>query len=302
MSKRWIGNGLLLLGAMIWGAAFVVQSVGMDYLEPFTFQASRCFLGSLVLLPVIAVMDRRGVSRRPVTAEAKKQQLYFGLACGVIIFAACSLQQWGLLYTTPGKSGFLTSLYIILVPMAGLLFGRRVKPWVWGSVVLAVLGLYLLCGSTDFSLGAGELLTLGSAVAFCFHILVIDRASSQVDGVRLSATQFFICGCLSLVCAFLWETPRWENILACWIPIGYAGIFSSGIGYTFQIIGQAHTEPTVASLLMSLESVFSVIFGWIILRQSLTPTELLGCALVFAGVLISQIPGKAPAPKAQESY
>lgn len=302
MSKHWIGNGLLLLGAMIWGAAFVAQSVGMDYLEPFTFQASRCFLGSLVLLPVIAVMDRRGVSRRPVTAEAKKQQLYFGLACGVIIFAACSLQQWGLLYTTPGKSGFLTSLYIILVPMAGLLFGRRVKPWVWGSVVLAVLGLYLLCGSTDFSLGAGELLTLGSAVAFCFHILVIDRASSQVDGVRLSATQFFICGCLSLVCAFLWETPRWENILACWIPIGYAGIFSSGIGYTFQIIGQAHTEPTVASLLMSLESVFSVIFGWIILRQSLTPTELLGCALVFAGVLISQIPGKAPAPKAQESY
>lgn len=302
MSKRWIGNGLLLLGAMIWGAAFVAQSVGMDYLEPFTFQASRCFLGSMVLLPVIAVMDRRGVSRRPVTAAAKKQQLYFGLACGVIIFAACSLQQWGLLYTTPGKSGFLTSLYIILVPMAGLLFGRRVKPWVWGSVVLAVLGLYLLCGSTDFSLGAGELLTLGSAVAFCFHILVIDRASSQVDGVRLSATQFFICGCLSLVCAFLWETPRWENILACWIPIGYAGIFSSGIGYTFQIIGQAHTEPTVASLLMSLESVFSVIFGWIILRQSLTPTELLGCALVFAGVLISQIPGKAPAPKAQESY
>ena len=302
MSKRWIGNGLLLLGTMIWGAAFVAQSVGMDYLEPFTFQASRCFLGSLVLPPVIAVMDRRGVSRRPVTAEAKKQQLYFGLACGVIIFAACSLQQWGLLYTTPGKSGFLTSLYIILVPMAGLLFGRRVKPWVWGSVVLAVLGLYLLCGSTDFSLGAGELLTLGSAVAFCFHILVIDRASSQVDGVRLSATQFFICGCLSLVCAFLWETPRWENILACWIPIGYAGIFSSGIGYTFQIIGQAHTEPTVASLLMSLESVFSVIFGWIILRQSLAPTELLGCALVFAGVLISQIPGKAPAPKAQESY
>lgn len=302
MSKRWIGNGLLLLGAMIWGAAFVAQSVGMDYLEPFTFQASRCFLGSLVLLPVIAVMDRRGVSRRPVTAEAKKQQLFYGLACGVVIFAACSLQQCGLLYTTPGKSGFLTSLYIILVPLTGLLFGRRVKPWVWGSVVLAVLGLYLLCGSTDFSLGAGELLTLGSAVAFCLHILVIDRASNQVDGVRLSATQFFVCGCLSLVCAFLWETPRWENILACWIPIGYAGIFSSGVAYTFQIIGQAYTEPTVASLLMSLESVFSVIFGWIILRQTLTPTELLGCCLVFAGVLISQIPGKAPAPKAQESH
>ena len=131
MSKRWIGNGLLLLGAMIWGAAFVAQSVGMDYLEPFTFQASRCLLGAVVLLPVIAVMDRKGVSRRPVTREAKKKQLLYGFLCGVIIFAACSLQQCGLLYTTPGKSGFLTSLYIILVPLAGLLFGRRVKPWVW---------------------------------------------------------------------------------------------------------------------------------------------------------------------------
>lgn len=300
MSKRWIGNGLLLLGAMIWGAAFVAQSVGMDYLEPFTFQASRCLLGAVVLLPVIAVMDRKGVSRRPVTREAKKKQLLYGFLCGVIIFAACSLQQCGLLYTTPGKSGFLTSLYIILVPLAGLLFGRRVKPWVWGSVVLALVGLYLLCGSTDFSLGAGELLTLGCAVAFCCHILVIDKITGQVDGVRLSCTQFFVCGCLSLVCAFLWETPRWENILACWIPIGYAGIFSSGIGYTFQIIGQAYTEPTVASLLMSLESVFSVIFGWLILRQSLTPTELLGCLLVFSGVLLSQAPGKAP--KLQESH
>ncbi len=300
MSKRWIGNGLLLLGAMIWGAAFVAQSVGMDYLEPFTFQGSRCLLGAVVLLPVIAVMDRKGVSRRPVTREAKKKQLLYGFLCGVIIFAACSLQQCGLLYTTPGKSGFLTSLYIILVPLAGLLFGRRVKPWVWGSVVLALVGLYLLCGSTDFSLGAGELLTLGCAVAFCCHILVIDKITCQVDGVRLSCTQFFVCGCLSLICAFLWETPRWENILACWIPIGYAGIFSSGIGYTFQIIGQAYTEPTVASLLMSLESVFSVIFGWLILRQSLTPTELLGCLLVFSGVLLSQVPGKAP--KLQESH
>ena len=301
MSKRWIGNLLLLLGAMIWGAAFVAQSVGMDYLEPFTFQAARCFLGSVVLLPVIAVVDKKGNALRPATAPARRRQLGYGCLVGLILFAACSLQQCGLLYTVPGKSGFLTSLYIILVPILGLAFGRRVKPWIWISVLLALVGLYLLCGSTDFSLGAGEWLTLGCAVAFSFHILLIDKISGRVDGVRLSAMQFFVCGCLSLLCAFLWETPQWENILSCWMPIGYAGIFSCGVGYTFQIIGQRYTEPTVASLLMSLESVFSVLFGWLILRSTLTPTELVGCLLVFGGVVTSQLPGKAPAPSPQQS-
>ena len=302
MSKRWIGNSVLLLGAMIWGAAFVAQSVGMDYLEPFTFQAARSLLGALVLLPVIAVMDKRGNPHRPVTPAAKKRQLGYGLLVGVILFAACSLQQCGLLYTAPGKSGFLTSLYIILVPLVGLLFGRRVKPWIWGSVALAIVGLYLLCGSTEFSLGPGEWLTLGCALAFCFHILVIDHISGTVDAVRLSAMQFFVCGMLSLVCMVIWEQPSWDNLLACWLPIAYAGILSSGLGYTLQIIGQAYTEPTVASLLMSLESVFSVVFGWIILRSALSPAELVGCCLVFAGVILSQIPGKAPVPTPQNSH
>ena len=210
------------------------------------------------------------------------------------------MQQWGLLYTTPGKSGFLTSLYIILVPMAGLLFGRRVKPWVWGgSVVLAVLGLYLLCGSTDFSLGAGELLTLGSAVAFCFHILVIDRASSQVDGVRLSATQFFICAVSpwsapSVGDPPLGKHPRLLDSHRLW-PVSspvywlYLPDYRPGLH-------RAHR----GLLLMSLESVFSVIFGSDHFTSVPDTHELLGCALVFAGVLISQIPGKAPAPKAQE--
>lgn len=302
MSKRWIGNSVLLLGAMIWGAAFVAQSVGMDYLGPFTFQAARSLLGALVLLPVIAGMDKRGNTHRPVTPAAQKRQLGYGLLVGVILFAACSLQQCGLLYTAPGKSGFLTSLYIILVPLVGLLFGRRVKPWIWGSVALAIVGLYLLCGSTEFSLGPGEWLTLGCALAFCFHILVIDHISGTVDAVRLSAMQFFVCGMLSLVCMVIWEQPSWDNLLACWLPIAYAGILSSGLGYTLQIIGQAYTEPTVASLLMSLESVFSVVFGWIILRSALTPAELVGCCLVFGGVIISQLPGKAPVPNPQKSH
>lgn len=287
---------------MIWGAAFVAQSVGMDYLGPFTFQAARSLLGALVLLPVIAVMDKRGNTHRPVTPAAKKRQLGYGLLVGVILFAACSLQQCGLLYTAPGKSGFLTSLYIILVPLVGLLFDRRVKPWIWGSVALAIVGLYLLCGSTEFSLGPGEWLTLGCALAFCFHILVIDHISGTVDAVRLSAMQFFVCGMLSLMCMVIWEQPSWDNLLACWLPIAYAGILSSGLGYTLQIIGQAYTEPTVASLLMSLESVFSVVFGWIILRSALTPAELVGCCLVFGGVIISQLPGKAPVPNPQKSH
>ena len=292
MSKRTTGNLMLLLGAMIWGAAFVAQSVGMEYVEPFTFQACRCLLGSLVLLPVIAVLDRRGNEKKPASPAGRKFLLLSGLGCGVLLFAACSLQQLGLLYTTAGKSGFITSLYIILVPIAGLLFHRKVKPWIWGSVALAVAGLYLLCGSRDFTIGKGELLTLGCAVAFTFHILLIDRVSPQVDGVRLSCIQFFVCGVISLVFMACLEEPHWDAILQCWLPIGYAGILSSGVAYTFQIIGQAHTEPTVASLLMSLESVFAVIFGWLLLHQALSGPELLGGALVFTGVILAQLPGK----------
>ena len=292
MSKRMIGNGMLLLGAMIWGAAFVAQTVGMEYVEPFTFQASRCLLGSLVLLPVIAVMDKRNPAKKPVTSADKRYLLISGLLCGLFLFTACSLQQVGLLYTTAGKSGFLTSLYIILVPILGLLLKKRVQPWIWISVLLALCGLYLLCGGESFSLGKGELLTLGCAVAFSFHILVIDRVSPNLDGVRLSCLQFLVCGILSLIAMFLTETPSLPAIAQCWLPIAYAGVLSCGVAYTFQIIGQSYTEPTIASLLMSLESVFAVLFGWLLLKQSLTLSELLGCTLVFAGVILAQLPGK----------
>ena len=290
MSKRTLGNLLLLFGAMIWGAAFVAQSVGMEYVEPFTFQACRSLLGSLVLLPVIADIDKRGNAKKPLDAEAKKYLLRSGLICGLFLFTATSLQQVGLLYTTAGKSGFITSLYIILVPVFGLFLKKQVGPWIWCSVALALIGLYLLCGGGQFSIGIGELLTLGCAVAFSFHIMFIDRVSAKVDGVRLSCIQFFVVAVISAVVMFLTETPNWEAIKQCWLPIGYAGILSSGVAYTFQIIGQAHTEPTVASLLMSLESVFAVIFGWLLLNQALTGPELLGCGLVFAGVILAQLP------------
>lgn len=291
MKKRVLGNCMLFLAAMIWGAAFVAQTVGMDYVEPFTFQASRSLLGSLILLPVIAVLDKRGNDKKPVTKADKNYLLLSGLVCGLFLFTACSLQQLGLQYTTAGKSGFLTSLYIILVPLLGLFLKKKVRPWIWISVVLAACGLYLLCGGGAFSLGKGELLTLGCAAAFSFHILAIDHVSAKVDGVRLSSIQFFVCAVLSAVVMCMTESPSWEAVKQCWLPIAYAGVLSSGVGYTFQIIGQAHTEPTVASLLMSLESVFSVVFGWLLLHQALSAPELLGCALVFGGVVLAQLPG-----------
>ena len=296
MSKRMMGNLMLLVGAMIWGAAFVAQSVGMDYVGPFTFQTARCFLGSVVLLPVIWFRDKTGHDpHRPASREDWKVLLLAGLSCGTVLFAACSLQQLGLLYTTAGKSGFITAFYIILVPVFGLFFHKKVKPWVWISVVLAIVGLYLLCAGETMTVGRGEWLTLGCAVAFSIQILCIDYFSPRVDGVRLCSLQFFVCGLISLVVLFCTEQPTWEAVLQCWLPIGYAGILSSGVAYTFQIIAQAYTEPTVASLLMSLESVFSALFGWLLLHQTMSGKELLGCALVFSGVILAQLPGKEKA-------
>ncbi len=293
MSKRTIGNLLLLIAAMIWGAAFVAQSVGMELVEPFTFQAIRYFLGFLTLLPVIAVRDLSGSSRKPATKKDHRFLLLSGIGCGILLFAACSLQQLGLLTTEPGKSGFITSLYIILVPCFGLFLGKRLKLSVWISLPLAMIGLYLLCGTDgSFSMTLGELMTLGCAIAFSLHIMLIDHVANRLDGVRLSCLQFLVCSLISFVVMLILEAPVLENILRCWLPICYTGILSAGVGYTFQIIAQKHTEPTIASLLMSLESVFSVVFGWILLGDKLSGPEMIGCLLVFAGVILSQLPEK----------
>jgi len=262
----------------------------MEYVEPFTFQACRSFLGSFVLLPVIAVLDQRGNPKKPKTKADRRQLLISGIICGILLFAACSLQQLGLLYTTAGKSGFITNLYIILVPLIGVLLGKKVNPLIWVSVVLAAIGLFLLCGTQTMAIGKGELLTLGCSVAFAFHILYIDKVSDQVDGVRLSSLQFFVCGVISTVIMALFESPNPQSIAQCWLPICYAGILSSGVAYTFQIVGQAHTDPTTASLLMSLESVFSAVFGWILLNQTMRLREAVGCLVVFCGVLLAQLP------------
>ncbi len=288
MKQQYKGNLLLLLTAIIWGSALVAQSVSMDLVGPFTFQCMRSILGTLALLPVAAVFrDKQNPRLR--TPAGRRDQRVCGLICGVSFFVAGSFQQIGLCYTSPGKAGFITALYIVLVPLAGIFFGKRAGWHVWAGVLLALAGLYLLCVTEGFSIQLGDLLVFFSSFAFAVQILAIDHYSGRVDGIKLSCTQFAINALLSGMGMLVCETPSLSAILACWLPICYTGILSGGLAYTLQIIGQRYTGPIIASLLLSLESVFSVLFGWLLLNQALSGRELLGCALMFAAILLAQV-------------
>ena len=299
--KRYSGPLMLLLTAMIWGAAFVAQSVGMDYVGPFTFNSARYFLGAAVLLPVIFIGDHRRAAPDPRMSWGNRQLWLAGLICGVIMAVATSLQQIGIIYTTVGKAGFITALYVVLVPLLGLFAGKRVRGLMWLCVALAVAGLYFLCMSGSAALGLGDLLVLGCAVTFSFHILAVDHFSPLVDGVKLSCLQFLISGVLCALPAAALESNHFSGLLEAWIPLLYTGILSCGVGYTLQILGQQRTDPTVASLVMCMESVFSVLFGWLLLHQALSPRELGGCALMLAAILLSQLPEKRRSPSEQGS-
>lgn len=312
MNKKLRGDLMLFTAALIWGASFVAQKAGMEYIGPFTFNVLRFLLGSAVLIPVILIMDRmkkRNGARVAMestaegTAEVKndkKTLVIGGLSCGVILFAAGTLQQFGMMYTSAGKAGFITALYIVLVPLFGLFFGHKVRPVIWVCVVLAITGLYLLCVKEGFSIARGDLLVLLCAFGFAAHILVIDHFSPKTDGVRLSCLQFLTAGLLSLPCMLLFETVDWGNIVACAEPILYSAVLSCGAAYTLQIIGQRDTEPAVASLLLSLESVFAVISGIIILKEQISPREILGCSIMFAAIILAQLPSKKGSPAAGE--
>jgi drug/metabolite transporter (DMT)-like permease len=293
MSKEFKGNFCLLLAAVIWGAAFVAQSVSTEYVGAFTFQCVRSLLGCLVLLPVIAVIDRRnGAPAKSHTKQEHKLLWQGGIACGVILFIASNLQQFGISETSAGKAGFITALYIVLVPVAGLFFHKKAGWNVWCGVLLAACGLYLLCVTEGFSIARGDFLVFLCSVAFTAHILVIDHFSDKVDGVRMSCIQFLVNSILSGICMFLFESPKPAAILDCWLPIAYAGILSCGVGYTLQIVGQKFTRPTIASLLMSFESVFAVIFDWLILHSGFSLREIGGCILMFAAIILAQLPAK----------
>jgi len=296
--KQMKNNMMLLLTALIWGCAFVAQSVGMDYVGPFTFNCVRCILGSLVLVPVIFLMDglkkKNGMSENERKKERgdTKTLVAGGICCGVVLAVASSLQQFGILFTTVGKAGFITAMYIVLVPVLGIFVGKKIRPLIIGCVLLAVAGLYFLCMTGKLSLGVGDLFVLMCALVFSVHILVIDHFSPLVDGVRMSAIQFLTAGLVCAVPMFLWEAPKAGDILAAWMPVLYAGVMSCGVAYTLQILGQKHADPAVASLLLSLESVFSVLAGWAILGQKLSGRELFGCVLMFAAIIIAQLPEK----------
>ena len=290
--KQFRGALLLTLTALIWGTAFVAQSLGMDYLGPFTFNGVRNFVAAVGLLPVIAFLrHRKGKAEaRGAAANSRKTLWVGGVLCGLALGVASSLQQIGIQFTTVGKAGFLTALYIVIVPLLGLLLKKRVALTVWVSVVIAAAGTYLLSIQEDFTIAAGDLFVILCAVCFSVHILLVDRFSPSVNGVELSCIQFLVAGVFSTIVAFLVETPNVQDILRSWGPILYTGLISSGVGYTLQILGQKDTPPAVASLIMSLESVFAALSGWLLLGQGMTGREAVGCALVFAAVVLAQIP------------
>jgi drug/metabolite transporter (DMT)-like permease len=285
---------LLLLTATIWGVAFVSQSVGMDYVGPFTFNAARSLIGAAVLVPCIALLKKIQKKEEGPEEVHKKEDkrtlLRGGICCGVILAVASSFQQFGLLYTTVGKAGFITAMYIILVPLLGIFAGKKVGLRIGISVVIAVAGLYLLCMTESLRLEAGDILVLLCAVVFSFHIMVIDHFSPLVDGVKMSCIQFLTCGILCGICMFLFEAPKLSMILAAWKPVLYAGVMSCGVAYTLQIVGQKGMNPTVASLIMSLESVISVLAGFVLLHEVLSRRELFGCVLMFAAIILAQLP------------
>lgn len=289
---------LLLIATIVWGVAFVAQSVGMDYVGPFTFLASRSYLGFVVLLPVISVMDR---ARKKAPADENDERQYGwnnkiliagGIVCGTVLMVASSLQQIGIQYTSVGKAGFITTMYIIFVPLISIFLKKRAGLKVWISVIIAVAGLYLLCMTESIQFQYGDLMVLLCAVAFSFHILVIDHFSPKIDGVKMSCIQFLVCALLSTVFMFIFEKPSFADILQAWKPILYAGVMSSGVGYTLQIVGQRGMNATVAALIMSLESVVSVLAGFLLLEEILTARELFGCLLMFIAIVLTQLPEK----------
>lgn len=287
------GTLCLLVGTTIWGFAFIAQSVGMDKIGPFTFQAVRCFLAVLFLIAASFAFDAGKCSFRESCRRWTDRRLWVsGLICGGALFVAASLQQIGLVYTDAGKAGFLTAMYIVLVPVLGLFLGKKPGGNLIASVGLAVAGLYLLSCMGASGINIGDICLIGGALGFAVQITCIDSMATGLDGLRLNCIQALVVAVLSVPFMALTETVVVPDILSCWPSLCFAGILSMGVAYTLQIAGQKHLEPTAASLLMSLESVFAALGGWLLLHETMSGWELTGCALVFGAVIISQIPTK----------
>lgn len=291
-----IGSSQLFLTAVIWGVAFVAQSEGSELLEANTFNFLRNAMGVLFLITVIPILRRKstGGEARTITAAVKgpdgKTLILGGICCGVMLFGGMTTQQIGLAYTTVGKAGFITAMYILFVPVIGLFLGERHGAKLWFGVALAIVGLYMLCVKESVVINKGDILMVCSAIIYSVQILLVDYFSRKVDGVWLSCLQCTAAAMISMSCMIAFESPRIENIIAAWMPLLYTGILSSGVAYTMQITGQSKVKPTIASLIMSLESVISAIAGWILLGQRLSPVEITGCAFIFIAVILAQLP------------
>lgn len=313
MSKKMRGNLMLMLTAFIWGSSFVAQKSGMDLIGPMAFNGIRTLIGGIVLIPAIMFLNnlkaKRNLQSPDSIAEAspedkqkeKRLLIIGGICCGVALMIASNLQQIGIFYTTAGKAGFITALYVVLVPICGLFLGKKVRPVIWLCVLASAIGLYLLCMPAEGGFGhinKGDLLILLCALCFTGHILIIDYFSPKVDGVKLSCIQFFVAGILSIILMFPgdpalgFDLPTLGTLLDSWLPILYAGVLSCGVAYTLQIVAQADTDPTVASMILCLESVFAVIAGMIILKESMSLREITGCIIMFAAIVVSQLPAK----------
>lgn len=281
---------MLFLTAFIWGTAFVAQSVGMDYLGPFGFNGIRSLIGGVALLPCIYILGK--INKNSNEKGDVKTMAAGGICCGLALFAASSMQQIGIQYTTAGKAGFITAFYIVLVPVFGIFLGKKTGWKIWLAVALALAGLYFLCITESFSVGRGDIYVFIGALLFTVHILVIDYFAPRTDGVKMSCIQFFVAGILSMFPMAAFETTTVEGIMRSWGPLLYAGVLSCGVAYTLQIIGQKNMNPTVASLILSLESCISVLAGWAILGEQLSVREGVGCILMFAAIVLAQIPEK----------
>ena len=291
MKKKQLQSSLLLLlTAMIWGTAFVAQSVAMDYIEPFTFNAIRFLLGGVVLLPLIALRSRR---ERGTETGDKKLLWKGGILCGIVLCIASAFQQLGIQGTTVGKTGFITALYIVLVPVFGVFLHKKAGIRLWISVLVAIFGLYLLCMNAEhFSINHYDVILLLCAASFAVQILCVDHFSPKVDPVKLSCIQFLVCSLLSFLMMVLTEHPSMAAVMTAWQPILYAGILSCGVAYTLQVVAQTSLNPVIASLIMSLESVISAIAGWLVLGQHLSGREIAGCVVMFAAIILAQLPSK----------
>lgn len=293
MIKNFKGSIMLLITSLIWGTAFVAQSEGMNYVEPFTYNAMRTLLGGVVLIPVIILfrfLDKRNGKEK--SSCSLKNTVIGGICCGIVLFIASSFQQSGIAQTTAGKAGFVTALYIVIVPLIGIFLHKKMPLRMWLFIAIALAGFWLLCIKQDIGISSGDLLVFFGAIFFAVHITVIDYFNEKnTDGVLMSCIQFFTAGLLMLICMFIFEKPTIPNIIGAGGTILYAGIMSCGVAYTLQILGQKHTNPTLATMLMSLESVFAALSGWLILGEKLSIKEFFGCVLIFSAVILAQLAG-----------